>query len=87
MADLIDPTVGFQILAKPGDRVARGQPLATILARDEASTAAGRAALDAAIVVGDGDVPRRPLISHRVTAAGVETLAARQSDGPGGASR
>ena len=87
MADLIDPTVGFQILAKPGDRVARGQPIATILARDDASAAAGRAALDAAFVVGDGDVVRRPLISHRVTAAGVEALAARQSDGPLGTTR
>jgi pyrimidine-nucleoside phosphorylase len=75
MADVIDPAVGFQILAKPGDRVALGQPLATILARDAAGAAAGRAALDAAFVVGDGDVPRRPLISHRVTAAGVERLA------------
>jgi pyrimidine-nucleoside phosphorylase len=75
MADLIDPTVGFQILAKPGDRVTRGQPLATILARDAAGAAAGRAALDAAFVVGAGDIPRRPLVSHRVTAAGVEALA------------
>jgi pyrimidine-nucleoside phosphorylase len=74
MADAIDPAVGFQILAKPGDRVTRGQPLATILARDEATAAAGRAALDAAFVVGDGDVARRALVSHRVTAAGVEQL-------------
>jgi thymidine phosphorylase len=75
MADLIDPAVGFQLLAKPGDRVSRGQPLATILARDAACAAAGRAALDAAFVVGDGDMPRLPLISHRVTANGVERLA------------
>ncbi|MGH7655881.1 MAG: thymidine phosphorylase [Gemmatimonadaceae bacterium] len=74
MADAIDPSVGFQILAKPGDRVARGQPLATILARDAACAAIGRAALDAAFVVGDAAVARRPLISHRVTAAGVERL-------------
>jgi pyrimidine-nucleoside phosphorylase len=74
MADLIDPTVGFQILAKPGDRVTRGQPLATILARDDAGAAAGRAALDAAFVIGDGEIERRPLISHRVTSAGVEVL-------------
>jgi pyrimidine-nucleoside phosphorylase len=75
MADTIDPSVGFQILAKPGDRVTRGQPLAMILARDADCAAIGRAALDAAFVVGDGEVPRRPLISHRVTAAGVEQLA------------
>jgi pyrimidine-nucleoside phosphorylase len=75
IADAIDPAVGFQILAKPGDRVTRGQPLATILARDADCAAAGRAALDAAFVLGDGEVARRPLISHRVTAAGVERLA------------
>jgi pyrimidine-nucleoside phosphorylase len=87
MADLIDPTVGFQILAKPGDRVSRNQPLATILARDAACAAAGRAALDAAFVVGDEDIPRRPLISHRVTAVGVEKLAMRPGDGPAEAPR
>ncbi len=75
MADVIDPSVGFQILAKPGDRVTRGQPLATILARDAECAAIGRAALDAAFVLGDADVARRPLISHRVTSAGVERLA------------
>jgi len=75
MADVVDPTVGFLILVKPGDRVTLGQPLATILARDAACAAVGRAALDAAFVVGDGDIARRPLISHRVTKDGVEALA------------
>jgi pyrimidine-nucleoside phosphorylase len=75
MADVIDPAVGFQILARPGDRVTPGQPLATILARDVGSAAAGRAALDAAFVIGDDDVARRPLISHRVSAGGIERLA------------
>ncbi len=74
MADVIDPTVGFQILVKPGDRVMRGQPLATILARDGAGAAVGRAALDAAFVIGDAEVVRRPLVSHRVTVSGVELL-------------
>ncbi len=74
MADAVDPSVGFQILAKPGDRVTRGQPLATILARDPECAAIGRAALDAAFVIGDADVVRRPLISHRVTGAGVEVI-------------
>lgn len=75
MADVVDASVGFQLLAKPGDRVARGQPLATILARDETCAAVGRTALDAAYVVGDGDIARRALVSHRVTEAGVERLA------------
>jgi len=74
MEDAIDPSVGFLVAARPGDRVRRGATLATILARDEASAAAGRAALDAAIVIGDGPVVPRPLVSHRVTVAGVEVL-------------
>jgi pyrimidine-nucleoside phosphorylase len=74
MADVVDARVGFQILMKPGDRVKRGQPLATIFARDAETAAIGRAALDAAYVIGGGDVVRRPLVSHRVTAAGVEKI-------------
>jgi pyrimidine-nucleoside phosphorylase len=69
----IDPTVGFVITAKPGDRVERGQALATIYARDEAGLATGRAALDAAIAIGEeppDDV--LPLVSHRVSGEGVE---------------
>ncbi|MFZ5624853.1 MAG: thymidine phosphorylase [Gemmatimonadota bacterium] len=72
--DRIDPAVGFVITAKPGDTVARGQPLATVHARDEAGLALGLAALAEAIVIGNGAAPR-PLVSHRVTAAGVEVLA------------
>jgi pyrimidine-nucleoside phosphorylase len=75
MDDRIDPAVGFRILAHPGDAVVQGQPLATILARDEAGAAVGRAALDAAFVVGDSAPPARPLVSHRVTTRGVERLA------------
>ncbi len=77
----IDPAVGFSITARPGQAVARGEPLATVYARDAAGLAAGRAALDAAIRIADGSsteaVPAPlPLISHRVTPAGVERLAA-----------
>jgi hypothetical protein len=55
--------------------VRRGASLATIQARDESSAAAGRGALDSAIVIGDGPIAPRPLVSHRVTVAGVETVA------------
>ena len=76
MEDLIDPAVGFNLVARPGDRVRRGDQLATILARDEASLEAGRAALDSAIVLGDGvATPARPLISHRITTRGVDIFA------------
>jgi pyrimidine-nucleoside phosphorylase len=72
--DAIDPSVGFVIPAKPGHRVARGDVLAIIHARTEADAERARGALDEAIVLGDRAAPL-PLISHRVTAAGVEPLA------------
>ncbi len=70
--DAIDPAVGFVITARPGDVVRSGEPLATIYARDAAGVAAGRRALSAAIVIADEAEPPLPLVSHRVTEAGVE---------------
>ena len=75
MADTIDPAVGFVITAKPGDWVEAGEPLASIYARDRAGIERGRATLRSAITIGDEAEPPLPLISHRVTAAGVEHLA------------
>ena len=72
--DRVDPAVGFVITARPGDAVRAGDPLATIFARDAAGLDAGRAALDAAIRIADDAPPALPLVSHRVTAAGVEEL-------------
>ncbi len=77
MGGAIDPAVGYLITARPGDPVTRGQVLATILARDAACEAAGRAALDAAISVGDTPAVPLPLVSHRVTARGVEAFGSR----------
>jgi pyrimidine-nucleoside phosphorylase len=71
--DLVDPSVGFVITARPGDIVRAGEPLATILARDAAGVARGRAALSESIRIADEGDPPLPLISHRVTEAGVET--------------
>jgi pyrimidine-nucleoside phosphorylase len=73
--DVIDPAVGFVIGAKTGDWVDGGEPLATIFARDRAGVNAGRAVLRRAIVVGDEAPPVVPLITHRVTEAGVERYA------------
>jgi thymidine phosphorylase len=70
--DVIDPTVGFIIGAKPGDWVEAGEPVATILARDADGIAAGRATLTQAIAISDEAELPLPLISHRVTAGGVE---------------
>jgi pyrimidine-nucleoside phosphorylase len=69
----IDHSVGFVVSGRPGARVARGEPIASVFARDGAGVAAGLAALREAIRFGPPEAGL-PLISHRVTAAGVETL-------------
>jgi thymidine phosphorylase len=74
VSDTIDPSVGFVVTAKPGNQVARGEPLATVHARDDAGRMRGLAVLEEAIVVGDAARPL-PLVSHRVTADAVEVLA------------
>jgi pyrimidine-nucleoside phosphorylase len=72
--DEVDPSVGFVIPAKPGDKVRAGEPLASIFARDRDGVAGALHALKEAIVIGD-EANLTPLITHRVTAAGVTTLA------------
>ncbi len=72
--DPVDPAVGFVIPVKPGDQVRAGDLLGTVHARDAATAAAGAAALQAAIVLADG-VTVTPLVSHRVSASGIEVLA------------
>ncbi len=72
----IDLAVGFVISAKPGDRVEQGEPVASIHARNDDGLRIGVTALDRAIqIVPDPPAPGLPLISHRVTNNGVETLA------------
>lgn len=77
MSDEVDPSVGFVITAMPGNPVERGEPLATVYARDENGLRAGLAALDRAIQVAEpgSTVRPLPLIGWRVTASGVERLA------------
>jgi pyrimidine-nucleoside phosphorylase len=74
VSDHIDHSVGFHITVKPGHRVMRGQPLATIHAREEHGLEFGRRALASAVRFGEAAAPL-PLVSHRVTPAGVEVLA------------
>src|SRR3982751_4341122 len=71
MDDVVDPSVGFVITAKPGDVVQQGEPLATVFARDRAGVETGLATLRQAIGIADEAELPLPLISHRVTAAGV----------------
>jgi pyrimidine-nucleoside phosphorylase len=70
--DSVDPSVGFVITAKPGDVVQAGEPLATVFARDQSGVDAGLAVLGRAILIADEAEPPLPLVSHRVTQAGVE---------------
>ena len=67
MEDIIDPSVGFVITAKPGDWVQSGEPLATVFARDRTGIETGLATLRHAIVIADEAELPLPLISHRVT--------------------
>jgi pyrimidine-nucleoside phosphorylase len=74
--DTVDASVGFVITVKPGDQVRAGEPIASIFAKDPAGIATGEAALREAIVIGSAG-RLTPLITHRVTARGVETLGAK----------
>ncbi|WP_373063954.1 thymidine phosphorylase [Gemmatimonas sp.] len=70
--DGVDPSVGFVITARPGDIVRAGEPLATVFAKDRNGVQAGLAALRTSITIAEDADPPLPLISHRVTEAGVE---------------
>jgi len=72
--DVVDPSVGFVISARPGQRVQKGEPLASIYARDEAGVAIARAALEQSVVIGPGKAEMLPLIASRVTAKGAENV-------------
>ena len=74
VSDHIDHSVGFHITVKPGHVVRRGQPLATIHAREEHGLEVARRALASAVRFGSTASPLL-LVSHRVTPAGVEELA------------
>ena len=85
--DEVDPTVGFVITVKPGDKVLAGEPIASVFARDPYGMKLGFEALGRAIVVGDKlTEPALPLISHRVSKHGIEELtrpgSARTSHSP-----
>jgi pyrimidine-nucleoside phosphorylase len=70
----IDLAVGFFMTAKTGQRVARGEPLATVFARSESDAEQALAALERAVPIGAHAAAPLPLISHRVTAHGIEQL-------------
>ena len=64
--DSVDPAVGIVLHKKVGDRVAAGEPLATIYYNAETKAARARQLIEASYVVADTPPPaKRPLI-HRV---------------------
>ena len=79
--DSVDPTVGFVISVKPGDKVLAGEPIVSVYARDAAGVELGCAALREAISIADRGVQPLPLISHRVTIHGVEEFGAEKKPG------
>ena len=72
--DVVDPAVGIVLRVRVGDAVKAGQSLATVHASTPATLAAAQARLKAVMTMGDGPAVALPWVSHRITAAGVETL-------------
>lgn len=58
----IDPVVGIEVLARVGDRVDEGQPLAVVHARDDWAGSRARDMVLDAIAVVDESVAARPLV-------------------------
>jgi thymidine phosphorylase len=65
-ADAVDPAVGFDLLAVPGDHVAAGAPLIAIHARSTADVDAVRPMLSDALTMSDAPPAPRPLILDRL---------------------
>ena len=64
----------LRVMVSPGDTVREGDPVASVFARDEPGAAGGLAALGEAIAIGE-EGRLSPLITHRITARGVEVRA------------
>jgi pyrimidine-nucleoside phosphorylase len=65
--DTIDPSVGFTIEAKIGDRVVRGQPLATVAYRDEAKLDSALPVVSAAWSITDTEPEPIQLVIKKMT--------------------
>jgi pyrimidine-nucleoside phosphorylase len=72
--DAIDPAVGFLITKVLGDTVQAGEPIASVYGSSESDLEIGRRVLDNAITVGEGNAERVPLISHRISSAGISEI-------------
>ena len=74
LGEAIDPRVGFRLAVAPGHRVEKGQAIAEVHAADQASADLGERAIGRAVHVGREVTTLRPLVSHRVSAAGTERV-------------
>ena len=66
--DAVIHAAGIDLHVKPGDRIAQGQPVFTLVADDESRFERALAALDGAWAVGSDAAPRGPLVRERITA-------------------
>jgi thymidine phosphorylase len=64
--DPVSPAAGVICLAKPGDRVDRGQPLLELRGDDESRFAAAKGALSGAIEIGPSAPDLGPLVLERI---------------------
>ena len=71
---MIDPSVGFVLHRRIGQRVEAGEAIATVYARDEASAREASTAIRRCIVLGAEKVPPCKLIHAIVTNDEVERL-------------
>ena len=74
LGEAIDPRVGVRLAVAPGHRVEKGQAIAEVHAADQASADLGERAIGRAVHVGREVTTLRPLVSHRVSAAGTERV-------------
>lgn len=73
-ADVIDPSVGFVLNRRIGQRIMAGESLATVHASDEESARAAMAAIQGKIVIGEQPAQPCKLIHAIVNADGVERV-------------
>ncbi|MEX0843126.1 MAG: thymidine phosphorylase, partial [Gemmatimonadota bacterium] len=76
----IDHAVGFEVCVQPGQTVAAGDLIGRVHASGEAGAGEGEWTLKRAVQLlpsGSGAIVGRPLVTHRVTAAGVEAREVR----------
>ncbi|RMH18733.1 MAG: thymidine phosphorylase [Gemmatimonadetes bacterium] len=66
--DTLDPSVGFEILVRPGTRVEPGAPLVVVHAASEDAAEGGVTAAREAVKIGDGPVNPLPLVVERLEA-------------------